>query len=296
MKGAGGSFGIATQMHFQTFPIPKDSVTYFSYKWTLKVEESVHTLSAFQDWSRHSNVPKELGIEHQLRAAPNLKSETLLVTVTGSWYGVPGNFKNVINPLLAYYPSNRDEDVRVVSYLESLVIQSDKGTLDTSKPDKPDNFYAKSLVVPENSPMSDDAISNLMHILVTDGPSSKTVSFVHPIRSWISLNAHTSGHRIGSLRLNYGEESNPRSILFPPKILLSSNGHHYSSHSSMHHASSVTLTVAVEPVIQAKESSSLTVRQYLLHRLACPHTHVFSFLRRSTKYNRRDGCYMGLGV
>ena len=175
MKGAGGSFGIVTQMYFKTFPIPED-VTYFSYVWTLDVQKSAETLLAFQSWSLHSNVPKELGIEHQLRAGP--QQGTLIVTVTGSWYGAPANFQSVINPLLADYPSNPHQDVRVVSYLESLIIQSDKGTLDTSKPDIPDSFYAKSLVVPEDNPMSPLAVSNLIDVLIKSGSSNLIVSFV----------------------------------------------------------------------------------------------------------------------
>ena len=175
MRGAGGSFGIATQMYFHTFSIPGE-VTYFSYVWTLDVQKSAETLLAFQFWSLHSIVPKELGIRHEMRAGP--QQGTLKVTVTGSWYGAPADFENVIDPLLADCPSIRHQDVRVVSYLESLIIQTDKGTLDTSQPDIPDSFYAKSLVVPEDNPMSPYAISNLMDVLVKSGSSNLTVSFV----------------------------------------------------------------------------------------------------------------------
>jgi len=97
-------------------------VTYFSYQWTLNTENSAQVLFVFQFWSLNSNVPKELGIQHQLRFGS--QQETLDVTVTGSWYGAPAAFENVINPLLALYLENRSQDVRVVSYLESLIIQS----------------------------------------------------------------------------------------------------------------------------------------------------------------------------
>ena len=188
MKGAGGSFGIATQMYFQTFPLPKDLVTYFSYKWTLNAQNSAQVLFAFQSWSLSSDVPKELGIEHQIGFGP--QRETLNIIVTGSWYGAPADFENVINPLLGRYPENPSQDVRVVSYLENLIIQSDKGTLDTSKPDKPDSFYAKSLVVPEDHPMSFDAISILMDLLVKDGSSDRLVSFVVLILGFFLMLVH----------------------------------------------------------------------------------------------------------
>jgi len=188
MKGAGGSFGIATQMYFQTFPLPKDNVTYFSYKWTLNAENSAQVLFAFQSWSLHSNVPKELGIEHAMRFGS--QQETLTIIVTGSWYGAPADFANVINPLLAHYPSNCSQDVRVVSYLENLIIQTYSGTLDTSKPDKPDSFYAKSLVVPEDHPMSFDAISKLTDVLVKNGSSDRIVSFIVLILGFFSMLIH----------------------------------------------------------------------------------------------------------
>ena len=187
MRGAGGSFGIATQMYFKTFPIPK-AVTIFSYDWTLDVQKSAETLFDFQFWSLHSNVPKELGIEHQLRAGT--QQGTLLITVTGSWFGPPAEFEKVINPLLAFYPSNRSQDVSVVSYLESLIIQSGKGTLDTSQPDSPDSFYAKSLVVPENHPMSPLAVSNLINVLVKGGSSNLTVGFVIFILGFLLILIH----------------------------------------------------------------------------------------------------------
>ena len=75
-------------------------------------------------------------------------------------------------------------------------------------------------------------------------------------------------HRIGSLRLNYGEENNLLSILFPAMLLLSSNGHHYSSHSSMHHASLPRRNAAMEPIFHRKDFSSLTVREDLLYHIA----------------------------
>ena len=188
MKGAGGSFGIATQMYFQTFALPKDFVTYFSYKWTLNAQDSAHILFAFQSWSLHSDVPKELGIEHAMRIGS--QRETLTIIVTGSWYGAPAAFENVINPLLAHYPSNCSQDVRVVSYLENLIIQTYRGTLDTSQPDNPDSFYAKSLVAPEDHPMSFDAISKLTDLLVKSGSSDRIVSFVVMILGFFVMLIH----------------------------------------------------------------------------------------------------------
>ena len=186
MKGAGGSFGIATQMYFQTFPIPK-KVTYFSYNWTLNAQKSVQALVAFQHWSLHSNVPKELGIEHQMKTGP--QQGTLNVTVTGSWYGAPADFENVINPLLEHYPSDRTQIVKIGTYLDSLITQSDKRTLNTSKSNDPDSFYAKSLVVPEDYPMSRYAISNLTDVLVRNGSSDLIVSLVILILGFLLIYA-----------------------------------------------------------------------------------------------------------
>ena len=131
-------------------------MTVFNYNWTLNAQKSAQTLDAFQYWSLHSNVPKELDIEHQMRAGP--QQGTLNVIVTGFWYGAPADFENVINPLLEHYPLDGTENVTVGTYLASLIAQSDEGTLSTSKPDNPNSFYAKSLVVPKVYPMSHDAL------------------------------------------------------------------------------------------------------------------------------------------
>ena len=163
-------------------------VTYFNYIWILNAQKSVQALVAFQYRSLHFNVPKELGIEHQMKVGP--QQGTLNVTVTGSWYGAPADFENVINPLLEYYPSDRIQIVKVGTYLDSLILQSDEKTLNTSKPNDPDSFYAKSLVVPEDYPLSFHAISNLTDVLVKNGSSDLIVSFVIFILGFPSMLIH----------------------------------------------------------------------------------------------------------
>ena len=75
-------------------------------------------------------------------------------------------------------PYDRIQIVKVGTYLDSLILQSDEKTLNTSKPIDPDSFYAKSLVVPEDYPLSFHAISNLTDVLVKNGSSDLIVSFV----------------------------------------------------------------------------------------------------------------------
>ena len=173
MRGAGGSFGIATTMYMRTHEQPP-AATVFRYNWNLNVEQSVKALAAYQTFCQ-TNVSTALGIRHELRRGT--KYGYMNHSITGTWFGNKNDFYAIINPLLKQLPSNHTSYVSNGTYMDSLVYFSDKGSLDTSIPDHPDTFYAKSLVVPEDTPMSVNALTDLSKTLTTEGFTSNTVSF-----------------------------------------------------------------------------------------------------------------------
>jgi hypothetical protein len=173
MRGAGGSFGIATTMHMHTYDQPP-AATVFRYNWDLNVEASVSALAAYQTFCQ-TNVSTALGIRHELRRGT--KYGYVNHSITGTWFGDKNAFKSIMEPLLSHLPSNYDSHVSNGTYMDSLIYFSDKGTLDTSQPDHPDTFYAKSLVVPEDTPMSVNALTDLSKTLAHEGFKSNTVSF-----------------------------------------------------------------------------------------------------------------------
>ena len=173
MRGAGGSFGIATSMSLRTYKQPP-AATDFRYNWDLNVDDSVKALAAYQAFCQ-TNLSTALGIRHELRRGT--KYGFVNNSITGTWFGSKNDFDAVLYPLLKNLPPSDYSFVSNGTYMDSLIYHSDKGSLDTSKPDHPDTFYAKSLVVPQDTPLTVNALTDLSKTLATEGFSSSTVSF-----------------------------------------------------------------------------------------------------------------------
>ncbi|KAJ7216861.1 glucooligosaccharide oxidase [Mycena haematopus] len=185
LRGAGGSFGIVTTMHFRTHEIPKAATTY-RFNWILDVEQSIAVLLAYQNASAQPDLPNELGIRHELRRG--LNPGTVNHSLTGTWNGPADQFNAILDRFLKHYPEPVDSHVHNGTYLESLIYHSDKGTLNTTNPDDHDTFYAKSLATPQDHLLTEEAITKFVHVVANQGQSTTTGWFIQ-IELWGSKNS-----------------------------------------------------------------------------------------------------------
>ena len=118
------------------------------------------------------NIPPQLGAEINLGRGSALG--TVYFSLTGGWYGAQKDLKGVLSPLLALLPKDPEVSLKTGTYLSSVAVLGG-GSLNTTNPDTTDTFYAKSLMTPQNSPMSKNAINAFIRYLANQGYSSALV-------------------------------------------------------------------------------------------------------------------------
>lgn len=172
MRGAGPSFGITTAITYQTFPAPA-SATVFEYGWNLSPVEAANAVSAFQIFAT-TNLPSQFGAEFVIGRG-NAAGE-LNFGLTGGWYGPEQNLSSVIAPFLAQVGEPDSTTLVPGTYINSVSYLGG-GSLSTSSPDTRDTFYAKSLMTPAASPISDAALLAFMNYMANEGSQADVVSF-----------------------------------------------------------------------------------------------------------------------
>ncbi|KAF8878831.1 hypothetical protein BD779DRAFT_1789126 [Infundibulicybe gibba] len=144
MRGSAGSFGITTAIEVTTFEAPP-SATFYRYIWNMNVQDATNAMAKFQTFVE-TNIPPQLGGE--LIAAKGSVRGNITFGLSG---GCVANLGGVL----------------------------DTTALDTTTaPDKNDTFYAKSLMTPEKSPMSNSALHTFASYMANQGFDSNTTWFV----------------------------------------------------------------------------------------------------------------------
>ena len=179
MRGSAPSFGITTSIEVKTFEAPP-SATAFKYTWnSLDAADAVKGIAAFQRFVQ-SNIPPEFGAEINLfnGSTPG----TVRFSLLGGWYGPESELAGVLSPFLAQLPQNPLVKLVPGTYLNSVTYLGG-GSLNTTQPEGTNTFYAKSLMTPQNSPMSTEAITAFINYLANEGQNSTVVSF----HSWCQI-------------------------------------------------------------------------------------------------------------
>lgn len=171
MRGAGGSFGIATSITFRTFPSPPEA-TIFSYSWHLPASNASSVLSAFQEFTLTGDIPSELAGELVLTKADTRGNVNL--GFTGGWYAPIEQLNSTLAPFFTQVPEPISTSFDTGDYLHSANNLAG-GSLQTNSPEGTDTFYAKSLMIPSSQPMSNHSIEALMDV-------TSTVGFDTPVR------------------------------------------------------------------------------------------------------------------
>lgn len=127
----------------------------------------------YQNWIL-DGIPRELGVEGWFSRGDTLGQ--IHVQFHGMWNGPKGDaLDNALRPLLSKLPAPRFNNLEGDgTFIDALRLRSG-GSLDTSKPDTPSAFYAKSLMTPESEVISPNASLNWMNYLANEGFTTSTV-------------------------------------------------------------------------------------------------------------------------
>ncbi|KAL0947269.1 hypothetical protein HGRIS_013391 [Hohenbuehelia grisea] len=173
IRGAAPSFGIVTEYKFKTYPAPSSNIIFSYSYWSTPQATASSIFSAFQTFAQTS-APPTLGIQAILASAG--APGQLYVSLTGVFYGTKSDFNNAINPLLTKIPKPQGTSVVTYGWLDSLVQLGGQSLNTSTTPDGTDTFFAKSLMVPQEAPMTSAAIQSFFNYLGNQGTSSDTVS------------------------------------------------------------------------------------------------------------------------
>ena len=195
MRGSSGSFGIVTSIQVRTFAAPP-SATVFVYGWDLSAADAAHATLQFQNYV-HTNIPQELGV--QLIITRGSASGRVSFALNGGWYAPAEQLTDVIAPFLAALPPPSSVSVQNGTYIDSVLILGTPAALNTSTaPDIRNTFYAKSLMTPEASPMTEEALNAFMSYLGNEGFTADSVRFITSIYTSKPLYSIQSPHSNGS--------------------------------------------------------------------------------------------------
>ncbi|KAL1740275.1 hypothetical protein HDZ31DRAFT_47813, partial [Schizophyllum fasciatum] len=175
VRGSGASFGIVTSFVFATEPVPPLGGTTFQFTWDLPAAQASSALAAFQDFVT-GDIPSTLGGEIVLMRGS--ASGNVSFQFFGVHWDDPRTFKNTVAPYMNLFraPDNTTQTQGDwMTVLKAWVF----GDMDTATGVHPhDNFYAKSVMVPEETGLSQASIDAFIDYLATDGYDTELGWFV----------------------------------------------------------------------------------------------------------------------
>ncbi|THU86324.1 glucooligosaccharide oxidase [Dendrothele bispora CBS 962.96] len=190
MRGAAPSFAIITSFEFKTFPVPPHAVV-FSYIWQLTYQQASLALLDFQSYalSKPNGPPTHLGGEILLKRG--MTRGSVYFELTGAWYGPASDNdgNDAINSTLSAFLSRLPEPVQQSrsgngSYIDSACVLGGHADLSTSGALESHNtFYAKSIMIPEDQPLLEQASVEFMRRLGSEGFDSEADWYVQ-IELW----------------------------------------------------------------------------------------------------------------
>lgn len=179
IRGAAPSFGVITSLTVKTQSAPLSNV-FFNYVFSpLNITTAVETFLAYQNFGAN-NAPPTLGMNVELGNGD--------FEMSGVFYGPTSDFAAVIQPLLDAVPQQpKSKSVKTYDWLGILKqLAGSDGSLNTSTAaDVSDTFYAKSLMVDEDTPLTKTALQSFFNYLY--GPGTTTdMSWFILVRTFIN--------------------------------------------------------------------------------------------------------------
>ncbi|KAK7462245.1 hypothetical protein VKT23_007848 [Stygiomarasmius scandens] len=179
IRGSSASFGIITSISVRTHPIPSGGTFFFLF-WDMDIPNASSTFSSWQSFALSSSLPTTFGGE--LGILKGSAYGRVQVAFLGSYFGSAdqAEFNKTVEPFLSGLP---EPDVSLGStlvsgsWIEVLAAgAAPTGVLNTTMggKDANDTFYAKSLMTPQDVPLTEEAMGALMEYLGTEGFESNT--------------------------------------------------------------------------------------------------------------------------
>ncbi|ORY83557.1 glucooligosaccharide oxidase [Leucosporidium creatinivorum] len=155
LAGAAPSYALVTSFYFSTFATPSNSIVFSYSYYGLSVADQSSIFLAFQSWG--AEAAPELGVSFIVGTGGSIQ-------FYGAMYSDRQTYDAEIKKLLDQVPGGYDESVQELSWIDSLSAVG--GDLDTSNAaDSRDSFFAKSLMSPEDTPITEEAITAFFQYL-----------------------------------------------------------------------------------------------------------------------------------
>ncbi|KAJ6599751.1 glucooligosaccharide oxidase [Mycena vulgaris] len=175
IRGASPSVGIVTSIEVKTFQVPPSAVV-FEYTWdSIDIPTASAAISSLQTFAT-TNLPAAFGAELVFSNGP--ANGKVAFGLTGAYYGDSKDLNAILAPYLKGLPKPTGNTTTPGSYINSVAVLAGQPLNTSSAPDVSDTFYTKSLMTPENAPMSAAAIKAFATYMATQGFSSNTNWFV----------------------------------------------------------------------------------------------------------------------
>ncbi|KAG8919649.1 hypothetical protein FRC02_001460 [Tulasnella sp. 418] len=164
VRGAAPSFGIVTSWTYATLPAPTQNINWaIYYDSKLPKSNAAQAVLALQKFTL-SNPSDKLSVACRVSG----DSAGISVWFGGRFYGSEADFLKTITPLRNALPAPSQFTYNMASnWIEGLKAWT--GPLDTSKPDSFDTFFAKSLYVMPDKPLTSSAVSSWMDYILQKG-------------------------------------------------------------------------------------------------------------------------------
>ncbi|KAL8752944.1 MAG: hypothetical protein Q9184_005569, partial [Pyrenodesmia sp. 2 TL-2023] len=167
LRGAADSIGIITTFYFQTQPAPSSVVN-----WVYEIPMTSPNVAAasfahIQSFALNASVIDD-------RIGFGVTPSPSNFHISGTYHGDEATFKSKIAPeFLRNLPTPASTKIVTLSWLDSL---EDMWGRPLPQPlsgyDAHDNFYAKSILVPESNPLSPSALLKYFTYIATNGSST----------------------------------------------------------------------------------------------------------------------------
>ncbi|KAF2138787.1 carbohydrate-binding module family 18 [Aplosporella prunicola CBS 121167] len=169
-RGAADSIGIVTKFYLQTHEAP-ESIVYFSYGLADMWQSGEQTATYFQhiqDVAQNATVvDRKIGFGMYMDGSG--------FSLSGTYFGTEDEFNSKIAPeLLRGLPKPTSSDVQSMGWIASLQKLGGASTITvpTSGYDQHDNFFAKSVTVPEDTPLTHDALTSYFDYMINQGKTA----------------------------------------------------------------------------------------------------------------------------
>lgn len=164
LRGAADSFGIVTTFYLQTQKAPT-SVVYWQFPFSGLLKNPTAATNAMlhiQDWAQNASV-----VNRQLGGMGVYMDVDGTFKVSGIYFGDITTFSTKIQPeLLRSLPTPVNPTVKTYSWIDSLhQLAGESLQQPTSGYNEHDDFFAKSLVVPQSSPLTSAGLTSYFNYI-----------------------------------------------------------------------------------------------------------------------------------